>query len=989
MRKLAAAVIAALFACQCFALAPARAGTTGVLAGRIVDSTSRLPLAHAKVAVASPSQSAATETDAGGSFRFLSLAPDTYVLSVTLEGYDTVSQPAVTVQADQSETVDVTLQKTLRTIGKVTRRASGDLIRPGVTSDVYSVNAAAQEAAVGLGGAGGLNSAYGAIASVPGTVVQAAQQGWYQTISIRGGDIDQVGYELDGIPVNRVYDNAPQTMLSSLGQQELQVYTGGTPAGSDGQGLSGYVNQVIKSGTYPGFGTLNASIGGPAFYHKLSFETGGASPNRNFSYYIGLAGANEDYRYVDNFNGASDPRLFYPLYWPEGRYNLYDGTPNSDGTPGTVQFAPGVTYAISNTSQRDTVANFHFALPHKNDGLKDDVQLLYVTSEIVADYFSSINDQGGPAAVANAVGGSGNASWHDGYVYNGPLFSAPDPAQVVPYYFMSSPTNRALNSPYSNDARDTNDNGVATLKLQYQKNFSSRSFARISAYSLYSNWFIHGAANQNFTGYYGAELNDYEIPSHTFGGNFTYSNQLSDKHLLTLTGAYSTTTIQRRYNYGFPGNQTLDTAFTNLIDPATAATTGHCYDTTGALTSCFNGPRGTFADPYDGTSAGFTVATPTGGTAQWIATENGPLGRVNNVSPITTALSLTDNVRASDKVTLNLGVRLENYTDRLADTSGGPNRAFWVKAYNNEFCYRPGVFGAIDIAGSATPDPVTGVFATAANCAALGTGYVPVNFINSNGDGKISSTVTQPRLAFTFAPDGDTVIRGSFGVYSRPVNTSWLQYNDLNDRDWLLYAGSNFAGYGFNTPRHDLQPDTSFNYDLSLEKHLKGTDFSFKATPFYRHTKNQLQAFPIGIGGIVSGFNVGQQTSSGIELALRKGDFARDGLAAQSVIHLHSQPHQVLEVSLGYERDRFAQRVHPRVQLLHEGVRDDHGGQLGALRPGAGNHEPERSGELRRERRRNGRQSLLQSDGTAADGSQRLVHDLRSDPAGLRRSERL
>jgi hypothetical protein len=97
-------------------------------------------------------------------------------------------------------------------------------------------------------------------------------------------------------------------------------------------------------------------------------------------------------------------------------------------------------------------------------------------------------------------------------------------------------------------------------------------------------------------------------------------------------------------------------------------------------------------------------------------------------------------------------------------------------------------------------------------------------------------------------------------------------------------------GYGFNTPRHNLRPDTSYNYDLSLEQHVRGTPLSVKVSPFYRSTRDQLQAFPIGVGGIVSGFNVGHQTSQGVELALRAGEFSRDGLSAQlAYTYTHSR----------------------------------------------------------------------------------------------------
>jgi hypothetical protein len=891
---------------------PARAGTTGTIVGRVVDANSGAPLAGARVTVASPSQTENAATDENGGFRFLSLSPDTYTVTISAGGHDPLSLPGVTVQADQTQTLNRTLAPALAKIGATRARAASDLVKSGTTSDVYSVSGATADAAAGLGGPGGLSNAYSAIQSVPGAVVQQGQQGWYQTLSIRGGDIDQVGYELDGIPVNRVYDNAPQTMLSSLGQQELQVYTGGTPATSDGQGLSGYVNQVIRTGTYPGFVNFDAGLGAPAFFHRLSFEYGGATKNRNFSFYVGAAGANQDYRYVDNGNGAGQAQLFYPIAYPFGdggsRFNIWDGSPVAPGQPATVgnglYFAPAQTYAIAGTQQRDNIVNLHWGIPHGDKGARDDVQFLYLTSEIYTNYYSSVDDMGGANFVGNAlgIGGASDASgntagapyqsyWHDGYVYNGGLFAPPDPNGVTPYLFMNSPTGRALNAANSNSLRDTNDNGVAILKLQYQRNINERSFLRLFGYSVYSNWFIHGDATQNFTCCFGAELNDYTIPSHTFGTTLTYSNQITDKHLLTLTATESQTKIQRRYSYSFPSSQGLGTPFTNLIDPATAAQTGNCFDpASGGYTSCFNGTRGTFSNPTPAITA---TAFAGGANAQWIATENGPAGRVNNVSPFFTAASINDNWSPTTKLNLTLGLRFENYTNRLDDTTASPyggsalNRAFWIKAYDNEYCYKPGVVGTINVSGMA---PVNGVFATPANCASLGSGYVPADFANSSVS-KISASVIQPRVAFTYTLNPDSVVRGSFGIYSRPVNTSWLQYNDYNDRDFVQkYAAVNFLGFGFNTPVHDLRPDTSYNYDLSLEQHLRGSDASFKLTPFYRSTKDQLQAFPIGVGGLVSGFNVGKQTSYGLEFALRKGDFARNGFAGQlAYTYTHSR----------------------------------------------------------------------------------------------------
>ena len=894
-RRLLSLWVALLLLQPAFALR-AEAGTTGAIIGRVVDGASKAPIAGARVSIASPSQQAATVTDASGAYRFLSLAPDTYVLTVERDGYDPASLAGVTVLADQTQTVAVNATRTLRTIGRVATRSASDLVKPGTTSDVYSVNAAGAEAAAALGGPGGLNSAYSAIASVPGTVVQQGQQGWFQTVNIRGGDIDQVGYELDGIPANRVYDNAPQTTLSSLGQQELQVYTGGVPASSDASSISGYVNQVIKSGTFPGFVNANFGLGGPAYYHKFSVEAGGATRNRSFSYYAGFAGVGQDFRYVDQFNGVSDPRLFYPVSYP-GRFNLYDGSPNSDGTPATIELAPGTTYSIANSSDREGVVNLHFGIPHKRDAAKDDVQLLYLTSEVVSDYFSSINDQGGPANVVNAVGNGGQASYHDGYVYDGALFAPPKFASIAPYYFPNSSQGRAFNSIVSNNARDYTDNGVAITKFQYQRNFSPASYLRLFGYTEYSNWFIGGPANQQFTGFFGAELNDYELPSHTVGFNASYSNQLSDKNLLSITGSYTASQVQRRFSYGFPGN-TVGLPVTNLVGPG-----GLCYDPATALqTSCFGSARGTFPTTAPGTpldpaysfpTGTVNVTTPSGSaaTATWLATENGfNNSRLNTVSPAFTAGSITNQWRPNDRLQVNAGLRLENYDDRLGDTTASPARQFWFNAYNNEHCYKAGAPSPVSIYGS--KDPVTGATVTQSSAAActnvFGPGFVPANLVNALAP-NVTATILEPRLAATYTLSPSTVLRGSYGIYARAVNTSWLQYDAVN-QDLASFIGSNFLTLGYNTPIHDLRPDTSQNADFSVEHQFHGTDLSFKLTPFYRSTKNQLQPVPIGVGGVVTGFNVGQQTSQGVELAVRKGDFGRDGLAAQlAYTYTHSR----------------------------------------------------------------------------------------------------
>lgn len=233
---------------------PVMAGTTGALIGTITDTTSGAPLAGAKVTLTSPSQVASTQTDAKGNFVFASMAPDTYTITIAKDGYDTNSTSGISILADQTLRLPFKLQHSLKNIANVTSRSSMNLVRPGTTTDVYSVSPAVTKAAAPIGGGGGLNNAYSAIAAMPGAFVPNGQMGVNQTVYIRGGYYDQIGYEYDGVPVNRAFDNYPAHSASTLGQQELQIYAGGGGANSNATGLAGFINQVTKTGTFPDTG---------------------------------------------------------------------------------------------------------------------------------------------------------------------------------------------------------------------------------------------------------------------------------------------------------------------------------------------------------------------------------------------------------------------------------------------------------------------------------------------------------------------------------------------------------------------------------------------------------------------------------------------------------------------------------------------------------------------------------------------------------------
>jgi hypothetical protein len=482
-----------VLACACSGLR-VLAGTTGSITGSVVQS-SGAPVAGAHVVATSPSQTTTVTTDASGRFAMLSLAPDTYTVSVSKAGFDTSTTTGISIFADQVQTVRVTLAPSLRTIAHVTARSSMDLVKSGTTTDVYSVNSAVTQAAAGIGGGGNLNNAYSAIAAIPGAFVPPNQQGWDQTVYIRGGNYDQVGYEFDGVPVNRSFDNYPGGTAGTLGQQELQVYTGGGTAGESASGLAGFINQVIKTGTFPGYATMDAGIGTTTYYHNLQVEIGGATPDRLFSYYVGVGGYNQDYRYLDQFNGSNLGDVWgypaiaentsdlyfggvYPTcgYVPPTGSGWYSG-PNaspvynpfslSPGQPGYVPLPKGVAndpgcyqtlspaYAsYSNITDRENVINLHFGIPHKHDAGRDDIQFLYNVTGMQSQFYSSQNDLG-PHVITQlsqvVYGETVPEYWGDFVTWPSGTHFGENPANVsaIPYFDPGSPGGRCANiNPY-------------------------------------------------------------------------------------------------------------------------------------------------------------------------------------------------------------------------------------------------------------------------------------------------------------------------------------------------------------------------------------------------------------------------------------------------------------------------------------------------------------------------------------------------------------
>ena len=448
-------------------------------------------------------------------------------------------------------------------------------------------------------------------------------------------------------------------------------------------------------------------------------------------------------------------------------------------------------------------------------------------------------------------------------------------------YFPSSQNRTAPFQPIPVNARDTVWNNQEIVKLQYTHNMGSSAFVRVYGYTYYSDWLQNGPQT-TYADFAGCCSPDYELSSHTRGVSAQIQDQVNAANLVSLQASYVTASSIRDNNQFYAAGALPAAEIVSAASPYS----GYCYGTTpggafGAIncqtpyvaaTSSTPAQLGylTFPGIRSGSAQNLAGLNCGGSTCEYLLAENGLRATYNTIVPKFFSTSLTDEFRPNDRWLFNLGIRLDSFTFQGSNTDYGNARNFWTNAYNLDNCVDK-------VTGIPYPNPAGPGQACAAN-PATGNGGNPAFFQNISGQ-TYTYNIWQPRISGTYTMSQNAVLRFSYGRYTEAPNTAFEQYNVLQE-DLADYIGANFYAFGRTTPGYPMVPPTSINYDISLEDHLKGTDISFKLTPFLRQTQDQIQNFFLNQKqGFVSGLNVGSQRSQGFEFELQKGDFSKNGFA--------------------------------------------------------------------------------------------------------------
>ncbi|MBV8149568.1 MAG: TonB-dependent receptor, partial [Candidatus Eremiobacteraeota bacterium] len=389
-------------------------------------------------------------------------------------------------------------------------------------------------------------------------------------------------------------------------------------------------------------------------------------------------------------------------------------------------------------------------------------------------------------------------------------------------------------------------------------------------------------------------------------------------NLVSLDGNYTTSSVLRLDNStALQGSSSVGISPVPLGSPiGYMAKTGNgyvCYDpTTGAAQPCLN-------SSYYDVATKTTIFSPTwvggaiSGPPAWpnsFAPKGSPAARAgatwdtlwtsnlsgsyNTVRPRFTNAALQDQFRPNDKLMINASIRYDDFSYDLPDSLTAATQ-FYANMTANYTC----VYAATNqvltlklLPGQPPPAQtqwVDGDCDTAVvelRPGAPHTGWVHPNGTVQNGvqapnftavsPSSYTLTYWEPRFSGTYTVNPDTVIRVAAGRFTQPPISASLQYLSLSgDETTIWNSGMNL---GFYSPFHPIPGVSAGQYDLSWEQRLKGTDMSFKVTPFYTWVTDWQQQSFVGAGSVTQ-VPVGVNRDEGVELQFLKGDMARNGLS--------------------------------------------------------------------------------------------------------------
>jgi len=232
------------------------AGTTGKIAGRIVDKNTGEPLVGTNIVVEGMSLGAQVDID--GDFFILNVPPGVYTVTASYVGYTTQQVQNVTVKVDLTAIIDLELSEAIMEGETVIVVADRPLIQRDATATASVVSAAEIEASP-------IESFQDIAQTKAGINVGPDGE-----LHFRGGRSHEVAYIVDGVTVTNAFSGGLSVGVSTNAIEELSIITGAFNA-EYGQAMSGIVNMVTKEGGQTIKGKVSFQAGDIATSHSDIF----------------------------------------------------------------------------------------------------------------------------------------------------------------------------------------------------------------------------------------------------------------------------------------------------------------------------------------------------------------------------------------------------------------------------------------------------------------------------------------------------------------------------------------------------------------------------------------------------------------------------------------------------------------------------------------------------------------------------------------------
>ena len=226
-----------LFIALAFSASAVFAGSTGKIAGKVVEKSTGETLPGANVVIEGTTLGAVTDPD--GNYFIINVPPGSYTVNASMVGYHKATQTNVRVFIDLTTTVNFSgefglVEETIQ-LAEITVVAELPVVQPDISANVANISAQDVESLP-------LTSVNEVVQLEAGVLASANGD-----LSIRGSELNEIAFSVDGLSMRDGRENEPYSTVSYTSIKEMSVQSGGFNA-EYGNVRSGLVNIVTKEG---------------------------------------------------------------------------------------------------------------------------------------------------------------------------------------------------------------------------------------------------------------------------------------------------------------------------------------------------------------------------------------------------------------------------------------------------------------------------------------------------------------------------------------------------------------------------------------------------------------------------------------------------------------------------------------------------------------------------------------------------------------------